>query len=84
LAQVLDWTSLALDANFTGILVRRSERAHLLLKALQHLSEKHLGLCNQLGSVTGLLATLQAHQTSNKAIAPTRPMQEYSVEVLAL
>jgi hypothetical protein len=81
---VLDWTSLTLDANFTGILVRRSERAHLLLQALQHLSNAHLGLCDKLGSVTGLLATLHAHRTTNKTIEPTRLMPEYSVEILAL
>ena len=83
-SQVLDWSNLLLDANFTGILVRRSERVHTLLRALQHFSKSHLGLCEKLSSVKGLLATMQSYATSNKTITPSKPTPDYCVQVLAL
>ena len=77
LAQIVGWLNVLIDAHFTRLLMHTP--CHGLLSHLASLSRRHVKACSSLKSLKGYLK-----QASLRSSQPSRPVAQYSVEVLEL
>jgi len=94
LAQVVDWASLLLDAQFPSLLAfpdrYQSTRFAWLLRHIRVLiDDKHILLCTQMETLRGFLDAWlkekrEEKSNKNKGRVPTPLIEEYSVEILTV
>jgi len=76
-AQVLDWSSVVLDAHFAQLVL--SKEIHPLLRELQVLVAHEVDACDKMETLPGRLS-----QFLSKGTLPTKKMGSYCIEVLLI
>jgi len=76
-AQVLDWSSVVLDAHFAQLVL--SKEIHPLLRELQVLVAHEVDSCDKMETLPGRLS-----QFLSKGTLPTKKMGSYCIEVLVI
>jgi len=76
-AQVLDWSSVVIDAHFAQLVL--SKEIHPLLKDLQQVVTQEVDCCDKMETLPGRLS-----QFFTKGTLPTKKMGSYCIEVLQI
>jgi len=74
-AQILDWTSVILDAHFTQLVL--TKEMHPLLKELQSIISEEVDMCDNIETIPGRIIQMRGQ----KAL-PTKKMETYCIEVI--